>query len=129
MAAKNTASNFVAVPEAIKALLATPEVVAALESGMQFSSVVKLKEGESLKGVYIGKRPDQIEDQSTGEMKEIFYHRFEVQSGLVAEVLSSSQLDRHPWREGITYLLMKGAQVSSRQGNKVNTFFIGESKN
>lgn len=129
MAAKNAASNFVAVPEAIKVMLATPEVAAALEAGMEFASVVKLKEGETLKGRYIGTRADKMVDQNTEEQKDVTYHRFEVQPGLIAEVLSSSQLDRHPWKEGIIYMLMRGAQVKSRQGNQVNTFFIGEARN
>lgn len=120
------ASPAVAVPDAIKMLLADEHVVTAIAGGMEFATVVKLKEGEVLRGVFVGRRDDKIQDQNTDELKDVKFSRFQVQKGVIAEILDSAQLERYAFVEGSEYFLMKAAQQTTRQGNKVNTYFIGK---
>lgn len=113
--------------KAIAALLSNQEVAQAIAAGMEFPTVVKLEEGESITGDYLGKRADTLEDSQSGEVKDVSYLRLRVQTGVIAEILGSAQLERlsESLKEGERIMLMRGPQTKSRKGNVVNTFFIG----
>lgn len=107
------------------------DIAASELANYTLEHVVSLQEGKGLKGIYRGPGPElEFTDPQTGEVRPIKTWRLELSADVVADIQGSMGLDKKMAAcvVGRRYLIVRGPQINTRRGFRVNQYIVAEAK-